>query len=214
MQQFIVSECNSNFEDTTAREFVMKQIRTSGDFGVEGYTVRKTIELDKPVAFAWKQTKRPNFLDDQMKLKMKNCVPSTFYKVEGNLVQADHKSFLSKSPRTLHSEEISAWNKKFNFPGPGSHSPSDNIVKPRVLGAFNLKGEREHSSYLGDSIYKGAVSPKYYETKYDGIDAKVHSVRIIADKPSEKGPSFMAGPTATAKISPFTYSPLDSFVKT
>lgn len=130
------------------------------------------------------------------------------------MVQTNHKSFLGKSPRTLQSEEIVNWGKKFNFPGPGSHSPTDKMVRPRVVGAFNLKGEREHSSYLGDSIYKGAVSPKYHDTKFDVIEPKVHTVRIVADKPGDKRPTFMTGPTATAKVSPVTYTPLDSFVKT
>lgn len=67
--------------DTTAREFIMQTMRSDGGLGVEGYTVRRTLELDKPLAYGWKPTKRPNFLDEQMKSKQKNCVPSAFYNI-------------------------------------------------------------------------------------------------------------------------------------
>jgi hypothetical protein len=56
------------------------------DIGIEGYTVRKTLELDKPHTLSWKPTKRPNFLDDIVRAKAKNCVPASFYNIAGTLV--------------------------------------------------------------------------------------------------------------------------------
>jgi hypothetical protein len=107
-----------------------------------------------------------------------------------------------------------SYNKKFAFPGPGAHSPSDKVIAPRVIGAPNQKGERDHTSYLCDSFYRGATSPRFYESKYGAIDPKVASPRMIKLVKEEKQPSFMVGPVATAKISPVTYNPLDSYVKT
>ena len=78
-------------------------------------------------------------------------MPNVYYNVEGNMVQSGHKSGMAKSPRTLVSDEITNYQKKYNLPGPGAHNPTDVRIRPRVIGAFNLKGERDHTSYISEA---------------------------------------------------------------
>lgn len=78
-------------------------------------------------------------------------MPDTFYNVEGNMAQKNVKSNLSKSPRTLLSDEIARWNKLNMVPGPGAHSLNERLVKRRILGAFNLKSQKDDSSFISEA---------------------------------------------------------------
>ena len=144
-------------------------------------------------------------------------MPDTFYKVEGNLASENKKGNLSKSPRTLLSDEIARWNKLNLIPGPGAHTLNEKHTRPRILGAFNLKGERDDTSYIGEAQYFGANSPKFHNAKFDLTEEKVRAPKIIQPKTTKNSqlPSYMNGTIfATAKISPNTYEPLQSFKKT
>jgi hypothetical protein len=124
----------------------MMQLRKGSGFN---YEMRKTSEFDKPESYTWKAYKLPNFLEQE--IRTKKHVPNVYYNVEGDMVQARHKSGLCRSPRLLVSDEMLNYNKKHGFPGPGAHNPTDNPVRPRILGAFNFKGERDDSSYIGEA---------------------------------------------------------------
>jgi hypothetical protein len=162
-------------------------------FGVEGYYLRTTCELDKPLSMRWKPGKRPNFLDEAVKLK--KHMPDTFYNVEGNMAVQNTKSNLSKSPRTLLSDEIARWNKLNMIPGPGAHSLNERLVKRRILGAFNLKSERDDTSYIGEAQYFGANSPKFHNPKFDITEKKIIAPKInpVNAAKTSPMPSFMEG---------------------
>jgi hypothetical protein len=150
-------------------------------------------------------------------VKLKKHVPDTFYNVVGNMASTNTKSNLTKSPRTLLSDEIARWNKLNLIPGPGAHTLNEKLVKPRILGAFNLKSQRDDTSYLGEAQYFGANSPKFHNPKYDITEKKIIAPKINPANPRQKSPmpSFMEGVVfATAKISPTSYEPLQSFQKT
>lgn len=98
---------------------------------------------------------------------MKKHMPDTFYNVEGNLASSNKQSGLCKGPRTLLSDEIARWNKLNLIPGPGAHNLNEKHTRPRILGAFNLKGERNDTSLIGEAEYFGAISPKFHDAKFD-----------------------------------------------
>lgn len=147
---------------------------------------------------------------------MKKHMPDTFYKVEGNLAGSP-KSNLSKSPRTLLSDEIVRWNKRNVVPGPGAHTLNEKHTRPRILGAFNLKGERDDTSFIGEAQYFGATSPKFHNMKFDLTEEKVLAPKIVQPKSTKQSslPQYMSGTIyATERISPTSYEPLQSFKKT
>ena len=138
-------------EDLSAKEMVLYSNR-GGDFGIKGYYLAKTCELDKPHSSKWpeKPPKRPNFLDDVTKISSRNST-SAYYEVSKSMIipTANHASSrFSKSPRVLISEDIMNFNKKNLVPGPGGHSPLHIQVDPKVRGAFELTSDREKTSYI------------------------------------------------------------------
>lgn len=140
-------------------------------FGVEGYTLRGTIEFDKPRNVKMWPGKRLSLLDDT--LKMRRNTTDAFYNVEGNLAAKSKKSPLAKSPRSLISDDIIKWNKRNIVPGPGAHKIIEKYSKKRILGAFNFTSKREDTCFLGDAMVKGHESPKYYSKNFELTEDKI-----------------------------------------
>jgi len=78
-------------------------------------------------------------------------VPANSYHVCGDLAKNSKKSNLCKSPRHTVAGEIEHKAKRINDPSPDAYKPIDKHVTPRVLGAFNLKGALEHTSFVADA---------------------------------------------------------------
>ena len=72
--------------------------------GVKGYTVRKTLEMDKPRITVMIPYKKPSFLDEAIKLK--KHVPEANYNVVADMKDKNIKSGLCKGRRSLISDEI------------------------------------------------------------------------------------------------------------
>ena len=131
----------------------MNNLGNEKEFGIEGYQLRRTIELDKPRnVIMWPGPKK-TFVDAE--IKAKKHVPCSHYAVMGDISKNNKKSALCKSPRHLISTEIEHKAKRTSSPSPDSYAPNEKHVTRRVIGAFNLKGEREHTSFLSDSQYRG-----------------------------------------------------------
>ena len=114
------------------------------------------------------------------------------------------------------SDEIIAYNKKNGYPGPGGHRPSFNQVEPNIKGSLKQSEERHETSFLGNPMYKGSVSPAYRSLSYNDVDPRIHgplefkNSKVGTPGPLDaKLPSYMAGfKPATAKVAPDSYEPL------
>lgn len=195
-----------------------------GGLGVANYHIPTKYEPFNVQVPTWYKDKgkRPNFIEEHV--KSRKHVPNLYYNTMGNLChpkQTDRKYFGS-SPRSLLSDEIIAYEKKNRFPGPGNHQPSFKEVEPHIKGALKQSEDRIETSFLGDSMYMGAVSPAYRSLSYKDVDPKIRgpldykSAKLGPPGPLDaKLPRYMAGfKPATAQISPSSYDPLSSFRKT
>ena len=81
------------------------------------------------------------------------------------------------------------------IPGPGAHSLNERLVKRRILGAFNIKSERDDTSYIGEAQYFGANSPKFHNPKFDITEKKIIAPKInpVNAAKTSPMPSFMEG---------------------
>ena len=89
-----------------AREFATASLRGKDldGMGVKGYSLRKTLEMDKPRVTVMMPYRKPSFLDDA--IKAKKHVPEANYNVIPDMKDKNIKSGLSKGRRSLISEEI------------------------------------------------------------------------------------------------------------
>ena len=125
-----------------AREFATASLR-GGDLegmGVKGYTLRKTLEMDKPRVSVIMPYKKPTFLDEA--IKAKKHVPEANYNVIPDMRDKNVRSGLPKGRRSLISDDIMASARRSPQPDQGSYKPNFTLTEKRKIGAFNLKGSR------------------------------------------------------------------------
>ena len=87
-------------------DYVQFGLKGSTDFGIQGYKVAYTCELDKPQIKKIHPGKRTTYLDDAM--KSKKFVPPAKYEIMGDLVDKKHKSKIDKAKRKTMADEIAA----------------------------------------------------------------------------------------------------------
>ena len=88
----------------TAREYATANLRDLDGMGVKGYTLRKTVEMDKPRASVILPYKKTTFVDEAV--KMKKFVPDAHYNVIPNMKDKNTKSGLPKGPRSLIAHDV------------------------------------------------------------------------------------------------------------
>ena len=199
-----------------AREFATASLKGADldGMGVKGYTLRKTLEMDKPRVSVIMPYKNPTFLD--MAVKMKKHVPDANYNVIPDLKDKSLRSGLPKGRRSLISEEIMHSARRSPAPECGSYKPNYIRTEKRIIGAFNLKGSRQDTSFLAEPSYKGSICPNFYNTKYSVIEPRIKGrayTKPINTK-LDSVPHFLRERKATHLISPMSHNPLDSYKKT
>ena len=80
------------------------------NFGVNGYKVAYTCELDKPLVKKIHPGLRKTYVDDA--IREKKIIPPAKYEIQGDLLDTKHKSFLCKAPRRTMADEIAAEQKR------------------------------------------------------------------------------------------------------
>lgn len=110
------------FTDMSPREFANYIAHKDAEYGIEGYRVKGTWDLDKPLVPKWHNTKRPNFLDEVVK-KMKRNANDKFYEVTKSLIIPNKKTAFYKTDRPMMLTEIEKNEKKRGVPGPDKYSP-------------------------------------------------------------------------------------------
>lgn len=159
--------------------------------------------MDKPlVAKIW-PGKKKTYLDFEVKLK--EHVPPAKYEILGSMINERRKSNLDKGRRNTLPDEIEAYNKKYNFPSPAAYSPKHKLTLTDDVANLKFKGER--GSYLGDSFYKGSISPAYRIPEHKIVEPRVktHAYKPRIQK-SDGLPEFLKSTVASKMISPATYN--------
>ena len=135
----------------TVRDYVVTSLGTKADrdFGVSGYAIPKPWPLEKPLSTIIHSGTKKTFVDYE--IKSKKFVPDAKYDVRGNLADKRGKSDWNKDKRHTLATDVEKLNKKLNFPEPSTYKVGHNATEARVVGAFNLKGKREDSSFISDA---------------------------------------------------------------
>ena len=107
--------------------------------GVKGYTLRKTLEMDKPRASVILPYKKTTFVDEAV--KMKKFVPCAHYDVIPNMKDKNTRSGLPKGPRSTIATDAERLARKSPQPECGTYKPNFTPTEKRILGCFNLKGK-------------------------------------------------------------------------
>ena len=125
-----------------AREFATASLQRGNleGMGIQGYTIRKTCEMDKPRISVIMPYKKPTFLDEAIKLK--RFVPDANYEVVKDMKDKNERSALPKGQRVLMSDEIAKSARRSPQPESCSYKPLYTLTEKRKLGAFNLKENR------------------------------------------------------------------------
>lgn len=194
----------------TARDFVLNQMGKKNQIGVEGYTLANTMTaFDGPLVTRIHAGKKKTFIDDEVKAK--KHVPEANYNVSLDWTR-DKRSNFSKGFRHTLATEIAAHAKKHARPEPLTYKPDHKLVEPRLKGAFNLKGNRDHTGFLADSLYKGQTSPRFHDKKHSLVEKRVTANKFYKpiNEKLDAQPTFLRAKKATALISPASHNPLDS----
>jgi hypothetical protein len=135
----------------SVRDYVVTSMgpKADKDFGVNGYAIPKPWPLEAPLSTIIHSGQKKTFVDYE--IKSKQFVPDAKYDVRGNLADKRAKSDWNKDKRHTLATDVERINKKLNFPEPSSYKPAHKYTEPRVVGAFNLKGKREDSSFISDA---------------------------------------------------------------
>ena len=157
----------------TAREFAMSNLKHQDleGMGVQGYTVRKTLEVMKPRNSVIVPYKTPNFLEEA--IKTKRFVPDANYEVIPNMKDKNTRSSLPKERRRTIATDAEAVARRSPQPDQGTYKPKYLLTEKRNLGAFNLKGSLWDTSFLAEPCYKGTQNPKFYDANYKLVEPKV-----------------------------------------
>ena len=200
----------------TAREYAIANLRGVDNLGVDGYSVRKTLELDMPRNSVILPYKKKTFIDDA--IRDKKFVPCANYDVISNLKDKNTRSALPKGKRHTIATDAEALAKRSPQPDVGTYKPNFGLTEKRNIGAFNLKGKLFDTGSLADACFKGTQAPNFYNSNYKQVEPRVTTRKY--SKPInvklDAVPTFLrAGQKkATDKISPASHNPLDSFKKT
>ena len=105
----------------TAREFVKTCLKQNEDFGIDGYSLSRTITpFDKPLAARIRPGKKKTYLDDEIRIK--RHVPPANYNVAIDWTR-DVKSNFSRDMRHTIPTDIERKAKKDTKPEPTTYSP-------------------------------------------------------------------------------------------
>ena len=103
------------------QDYVQYSSKRGNDrYGIKGYFLRSTCELDKPLIAKIHSGKRETYIDDE--IRMKKGVPSANYEVTGDMV-SNKKSKIDKAPRKTMADEIASFEKRNKRPAPGAFKP-------------------------------------------------------------------------------------------
>ena len=96
--------------------------------------------------------KKTTFLDEAVKLK--KHVPCANYDVIPNLRDKNTKSALPKDRRHTIATDAEKRARKSPMPDQGTYKPIFSLTEKRKLGAFNLKGNLQDTSFLAEPCFK------------------------------------------------------------
>lgn len=139
------------------------------EFGLEKYSLPKTVNTQYPVHSKIFPYKKKTYLD--IEAKNKEHVPNKYYDVAGDLRSKSVKSALDQGKRKTFVYEIANFERINGFPSPNQPIANRSLVVKKDLACLNLKGERH--SFIEDAQYRGQTSPDYYRKSYEQVDAKV-----------------------------------------
>ena len=138
----------------TAREFAVANLRDSDGLGVQGYTVRRTLEVEKARAAVMFPYKKHTFVDDA--IKDKKWVPDAKYDVIPSMKDKNTRSGMCKDKRHTIASDIERWAKKIKMPDQGAYKPSFSLTEKRKLGCFKFKGSLDDTSFLAEPMFKAS----------------------------------------------------------
>lgn len=194
----------------TAREFVVSQIKKNELYGIEGYELNRTLtKFDQPLVTKIHAGKKKTFVDDA--IRFKRHVPDANYNIAFDWVAQKHPNF-SKDRRHTLATDIEHKAKRDLKPEPNTYSPRHSLTEPNVLGAFNLKGKKDDTSFLADPVFKGHHSPKFHDKNHSLVEKRVQTKKYYKpiNEKLDKIPSFLRAKKATHNISPASHNPLES----
>ena len=198
----------------TAREFAVANLRDSDGLGVEGYTVRRTLEVETPRIAVMFPYKKQTFVDEAV--KQKRWVPDAKYNVIPNMADKNTRSAMCKDKRHTIATDIEKIAAKVKKPAPGTYKPNFMLTEKRKLGAFNLKGALDDTSFLAEARFKASQQSQNYNPKFHLTEPRIQGRKY--SKPInaklDTTPQFLRTTAATDKISPTSYNALQSFKKT
>lgn len=141
------------------------------------------------------------FLEQAVKLKAHVPPPNT-YNISKNFILKNN-CMVTKSPRTLQSEEIAKHAKKYKTPEAATYHLKHNITESKITGCFNFQSPR--TGYLEEAALIGKEQAPFTNKKYHVIDPKFKHVNIYKPLPLKK--------PEKQSLSPTSYDHLDSFKK-
>jgi len=138
----------------TAREFAVANLRDSDSLGVAGYSVRRTLEVEKPLSAVMFPYKKRTFIDDA--IRDRNWVPDpTKYDVIPSMKDKNTRSGMCKDIRHTIASDVQRLAKKIKTPDQGTYKPDFKLVEPKKIGCFNFKGSLDDTSFLAEPMFKG-----------------------------------------------------------
>ena len=101
----------------------------------------------------------------------------------------------------------------FRKPDPSSYKISHKVTEKKPIGAFNLKGLRDHTSFLADPQFKGSISPRFHNVNHKHVHKRTQTLpyRKPINAEVDKIPSYLRHKQATAEISPVSHEAMKSF---
>ena len=165
--------------------------------------------FDKPLSTRIHPGKKKTFVDDEV--KRKSIVPDAKYNLSYDWAKNKTPNF-NKEFRGTIATDIEKSAKKHTRPEAATYKIQDRLVHPRVKGAFNLKGNRDDTSFLAEPMVSGHNSPRFYEKSHSLVEKRITAMnwkKPINEK-LDAVPIFLRGKKATHLISPASHNPLES----
>ena len=158
----------------TAREFAVSNLRGCDGLGVEGYTVRRTLEVEKARVAAMRPYKKETFVD--IAIKERKWVPDAKYNVIPDLKSKNTKSEWAKDRRHSLYTDACDRKKRSPCPDPGSYMPAFTLTEKRKIGCYSLKGKLGDTSFLAEAAYKGTTSGQSYHPKFHLTESRMRGI--------------------------------------
>ena len=139
-------------------------------------------------------------------------MPDANYDIVRDWTKGATKSNFSKEFRHTIATEAERLTKKFTIPEPPTYNIKHNLVEPKSKGVYNLKANRDDTSFLATPMYNGSISPRYHDKKHHLVEKRVMALaykKPINEK-LDKIPAFLRAKHATHLISPASHNPLES----